>query len=245
MFHVKQRGPTDGSVLRLREDAAAVGASIDDRQARAMLHHLDLVLRKNIEFNLTAITDFESALSRHIVDSLTAVRMVSAAPPGRMADLGSGAGFPGIPIAIACARSVTLVESVKKKAAFLENVLRELELDGDVAARRSEELSLEQPGAFGCVVTRAVASLPCLVELAAPLLAPGGVLVALKGADIEDEAVRGDSAAKLCGLARTSSQRVVVPGLHEARTLVAYSRIGEPGVTLPRRAGVAAKRPLG
>ena len=123
------------------------------------------------------------AVRLHIVDSLMVLPEIGDAPDGMMIDLGSGAGFPGVPLALACGRSTLLLDSVGKKARAVRSFLVELGLDGkvDVYPRRAEEMELDPSNRAAVVVARAVSSLPSLVELASPLLRQGGWLVAMKG----------------------------------------------------------------
>jgi 16S rRNA (guanine527-N7)-methyltransferase len=141
-------------------------------------------------------------------------------------------------------RPVSLVESVKKKAAFLERVVAELRLEATVHPIRAEELALELPEVFAAVTARALSSLPSLVELAAPLLQVGGVLVCMKGRVDEEEIARGDTAAALCGLQRESLEAVMVPGVEAQRTILSYRKLSAGRLRLPRRPGMAQRQPL-
>ena len=214
-----------------------------DQQVYALERHLHLVAAANSAFNLTAIPAEES-VRLHLLDSVTALPFLTAAPGGQFADLGSGAGFPGIPLAVLSGRHVTLVESVKKKATFLESTISELRLEATVQGVRAEELADECAGAYSAVTARAVSSLPSLVELAAPLLIEGGVLICLKGAPDETELTRGDLVARRCGMVRVGATRVEVPGVEARRTIVVYRRSGSSAVSLPRRNGMAQRQPL-
>lgn len=205
--------------------------------------HARKVLEANETMNLTAIPA-AAFVPLHILDSLSALPFVQAEPPGAFADLGAGAGYPGIPLAICTGRPVSLVESVRKKAAFLERVRADLCLEATVHPIRAEELAATRPGAYSVVVARALSSLPSLVELAAPLLASGGALICLKGAPEASELERGDSAAAQCGLAREKTESVSVPGVDAARTIVVYRKRGAGRTKLPRRTGLAQRQPL-
>ncbi|MDY0087735.1 MAG: 16S rRNA (guanine(527)-N(7))-methyltransferase RsmG [Coriobacteriia bacterium] len=225
-------------------EAARLGVSLTDEQVAAVLKHLDLVLQANARMNLTAITNRESALTLHVLDSLAAVRWFED-PGGPIADIGSGAGYPGIPLAIALGQSVDLIEAVKKKARFLQEMVEELGgLNGsEVFAMRSEEAAHIRPCHYTIVVTRALATLPSLVELAAPLLSPGGCLLAMKGKPSEEERISGASAAVRVGLREDQWHPYLLPG-GERRTMVRYRRIEESPVALPRRPGLAQRKPL-
>jgi 16S rRNA (guanine527-N7)-methyltransferase len=229
---------------QLVEHAEAIGLHLSETRAWELLFHLDMVLRANEALNLTAIRDREEAVRLHILDSLYAARAVTQAPEGEVADLGTGAGYPGIPIAIATDRETTLVESKHKKAAFLEMAASALDHDLHVRAIRSEELALARPAAYSTVTARAVTQLASLVELAAPLLGSGGWLIAMKGTPSEEEVRDGDRAAERVGMERVRVDAYDLAGGDEARTLVLYEKSGAATVELPRRPGMAQKRPL-
>jgi len=225
------------------EGLRAFGIEHTGEQVSALERHLQLVANANASFNLTTIPS-EQSVALHVMDSIAALPFLTTAPAGEFADLGSGAGFPGIPLAVLTGRHLTLVESVKKKAVFLESVIGELRLEATVRGVRAEELAGERPGAFAAVTARAVSSLPSLVELAAPLLAQDGLLICLKGAPDESELDRGDVVARRCGMTRVETVQVEVPGVEARRTIVVYRRKGSPGVSLPRRNGMAQRQPL-
>jgi 16S rRNA (guanine527-N7)-methyltransferase len=202
-----------------------------------------MVLEANREFNLTRIKEPADVELLHILDSATVVASVSRAPNGAVADLGSGAGYPGMVVAILTQRPMVLVESVRKKANFLSCAAEELDVDVTVYADRAETLALERAGGFACVISRAVAPLPSLVELAAPLLVDGGRLVAMKARPSDDEFASGREAARLCGMKEIEVAPVSLSATH-VRTLVIYERVGTARVPLPRRIGLAQRAPL-
>jgi 16S rRNA (guanine527-N7)-methyltransferase len=179
----------------------------------------------------------------HIADSLAGLEVPAVREAGRIVDLGSGAGLPGLVLAIARAEAeVVLVESVGKKCAWLERTAEELGLENvRVACARAEELA-EAP--FDVVTARALAVLPVLCEYAAPLLREGGVLVAWKGAVDEREAADGLYAAEVLGLAREEVRAVEPYAGSERRTLHIFRKLRPTPEMYPRRAGMAAKRPL-
>lgn len=254
MFHVKQPSLRQAlatcypSAMEQRQAEIEAGLTLmgipcDAAQAEALLGHLRLVEEANASFNLTAIRP-EEAVAMHLLDSASAVPHLERAPHGEFADLGSGPGFPGIPLAILTGRPVTLVESVKKKAAFLEGASAELCLKATVRPVRAEELAVERRASFSALTARALSSLPALVELASPLLRLQGLLICLKGRPEEEELERGDAVGELCGMLRVETSTVAVPGLDATRTIVVYRRSGNPRVLLPRRNGMAQRQPL-
>lgn len=212
-----------------------------------LLEHLKAVLLKNQTQNLTSIKNVDAGKVLHIEDSLSVLIEVNEAPLGPMADIGSGAGYPGIPLAIVSGRQTTLVESNNKKARFLKEFTESHKLNDllTVSALRTEELSFELPNAFSVITARALAALPTLLELATPLLAQGGHLIALKGTCDATEESQGSAAAKILGLELIKKRTFSLTKENAQRSVYVYEKIDEPSVKLPRRPGIAGKRPLG
>lgn len=241
MFHVKHETTRPPSEQEIESALRDVGIVPTRRQLALLARHAEMVLVANRYFNLTRITAPEEFVRLHIVDSLLPWLYVQPSTP--CVDLGSGAGFPGIPLAIVHGMTTALCESVGKKAAFLESCVKKLGIACTVVHGRAEELGATRPRAQ-LVVARAVASLPALVELASPLLDTGGRLIALKGDPEVTEIERGDAVASNCGMQRTETVSYVLPGGVERRTLVSYARTGETRIRLPRRVGLAQRQPL-
>jgi 16S rRNA (guanine527-N7)-methyltransferase len=218
----------------------------DPWQLEALEAFLSNVLEESARINLTSVSDPAEAWVAHIVDSASAVPEVDAAPAGELVDIGSGAGFPGVPLAVLTARPTTLAESRWKKAEFLRRhaeTLRGAHIS--VAGVRSEELASASPESFSVVTCRAVASMPVVLELAAPLLRRGGRVVAMKGRLDRDEADAGLRAAEIVGLEKVTDREYDLPGKDVERRVIAYEKKREALVALPRRPGIAKKRPLG
>lgn len=210
------------------------------------IKHLEAVLRENQKLNLTRINTIESGRILHIEDSLSALDLIIAEPDGLMADIGSGAGYPGIPLAIFSSKKTILVESVKKKAMFLKSVITELGLSEQVSVidKRAEEIAGEGELSFSIITSRAVAELPVILELAAPLLAINGILIAYKGQPDEEEIERGNEAASILGMKQEREIRFTLSDEESKRTIIMYRKFAQPSVKLPRRPGMAQKRPL-
>jgi 16S rRNA (guanine527-N7)-methyltransferase len=204
------------------------------------------VLEANKTTNLTRIQDTDSAIRLHAIDSLACLREVLDAPPGRLLDVGSGAGFPGLPLAVVGNREAVLLDSVAKKTRIVQSIVEELGLSGSITcvAERAETHAESHRGEYAVVTARAVSSLAALVELAAPLLAPGGRLVCLKGRPSDQEIAAGETAASVCGMECSSIRVVLLPEGEESRTIVSYTVVDDARVALPRRLGLAQHRPL-
>lgn len=241
-FHVKH--PENLNAF-LREGLATLGIQLSPSREEQLLAYLASVLRWNADLNLTRIVEPREAVRLHLIDSLTALPEVNAGPVGDVLDIGTGGGFPGVPLAMASGRRTTLLDSVAKKAAATQRALDETGFHGArTLAVRAEDLAQTEPGRFSVVVARAVAPLPALLELAVPLLCAGGRLVALKGDPLPQELDAGRVVAEMLGMSLVEARRVVLPSGGESRTILAYVKTGESRVRLPRRVGMAQKRPL-
>lgn len=195
---------------RLTKGLAALGLPPDAKAEEQLLAYLDLLLKWNKTYNLTAVRDPEQGLSHHLLDSLAILPWVDERT---LLDVGSGGGLPGIPLAILRPElSVTLVDTVQKKASFLQQAAIELGLPNvRVVHGRVEKLQ----GQFGQIVARAFASLPDLVAWTRHVLAPGGHWLAMKGTMPEEELARLPA-----GVVVERRLPLVVPGLDAERHLL-------------------------
>ena len=184
---------------------------------RAIDNHVRLLLAWTPAINLTAIREPGAAARLHVLDSLAAVPVLRERGIARLLDLGSGGGFPGLPLAAALRADALLVESIGKKARFLEVAAAAIGLSHrvSVAAVRAEQLALDRAhaGRWPAVTARAVAALPRLVELALPLLEPGGLLVAWKRGDLRDEINAAGPIVRALGARPPEVLPVAVTGL--------------------------------
>lgn len=207
--------------LRPALESGLDALALDRALATPLLDYLALLVRWNGTYNLTAVRDPAEMIAKHLLDSLAMHPFVEpiAVTGGRLADLGTGAGLPGIPLAIArTGLRVTLVESAGKKARFLREAVRQLGLQHvQVAESRIE--ALDEPGAFDAITARALATLPLILELGGHLLKPGGRLLAMKGAYPAEEL-----AALPPGWALQACHPLRVPGLDAERHLVIVGR---------------------
>jgi len=229
-----------------------MGKTMTPDQKDAISKHFTLMVETNKLINLTTVTTWELALTRHFLDSLSVLLafepLPMALPPQRLLDIGSGAGFPGIPIKIFCPTiQVDLIESRKKKAVFLEEVVTSLDLQPTrVYAERAESLahtSLRE--SYDIVVSRAVAPMNILAEIALPFVRVGGVFIAMKQLDIMDELHQSLAAIKkLGGTITTPPIEVDLPNLSPKRSLVVVSKTRATPRALPRAPGTPQKKPL-
>jgi 16S rRNA (guanine527-N7)-methyltransferase len=203
----------------------------------------------NTRFNLTAITDHQGVQVRHFLDSLSCLRALGQeAREQSVIDVGSGAGFPGLPLKIVRpALRLTLLEATGKKTKFLRHLVSLLQLkDVDVVHARAEEIGQDpqQRESYDWVLARAVAALPTLVEYLLPLCRLGGRCLAQKGEDAAAEATGAQAAIALLGGRLNRLLPVELPGLAETRHLVLIDKIARTPAKYPRRPGKPAKSPL-
>jgi 16S rRNA (guanine527-N7)-methyltransferase len=198
-------------------DAGLQALHLDPALAEPLARYLALLLRWNAAYNLTAIRDPREMVTKHLLDSLAMAPFVASI--STLADLGTGAGLPGIPLAIAVPElRVTLVESNGKKARFMREAVRTLGL-GNAEVVESRIEALDRPGAFTAITARALATLPQILTLGGHLLAEDGVLLAMKGARPDDEI-----AALPAGWMLREVHPLAVPGLDAERHLIVVRR---------------------
>ncbi len=221
------------------------GIELSFGKASLLDAHLKFVLEKNQHINLTSITDHESALVLHVLDSLLVLPEVETAPAGALLDMGSGAGYPGLPLAVATQRKTTLLDARKKKILVLQEFLaRYPELSFCTAASgRAEEFAREHREGYALVTARALASLASLVELASPLLPIGGQLIALKGQLSGVERASAEKLQNATGMVLKNHRAYSLPS-GEHREVVVYEKMKPAQIELPRQAGRAQRSPL-
>lgn len=205
--------------------------------------HLELVIEANKTTNITRISTWEEGMLLHVEDSLVGLPEVMDAPAGRMADIGSGAGYPGIPLAIESGRQTLLADSVGKKTAILSSMVETLGLENvEVYTGRIEDLAHEKPAAFTVVTARALAQLSILMELASPMLQEGGRLVCYKANVSDEELQHALSLQEQLGMKHVSDRTVMLGD--NCRRIICFEKTGRPKIKLPRKVGMAQKRPL-
>jgi 16S rRNA (guanine527-N7)-methyltransferase len=236
----------------LIEGAGKLGIEFNARQVKKFELYYQELIEWNRRVNLTAITDYSSMQVKHFLDSLTITLALPEKeieePDFNIVDLGTGAGFPGLPLKILFSQPrLVLIEPTTKKTAFLHHIIRKLELENvEVLNSRAEEaahlpLYREQ---FALVLSRAVALLPTLVELTLPFCQVGGRFIAQKKGEIEQELDRAKEAIAALGGKLNQIRRIELEEFSDARYLVIIDKICPTPGKYPRRAGLPKRRPI-
>ena len=210
------------------------------------LQYLEKLLIANETTNLTRISSWEEALVLHIEDSLVALDEINAAPEGLYGDLGTGGGFPGVPLAIYTGRETVLVDSVKKKVKILADIVSEIGMSNTVSTYggRIEDLAKERPSAFSVLTARALSQLNSLLELSSPLLKRGGQLICYKAKVSDEEIQAALDICDLVGMKLLSRRSLVLSDGVTTREIIVFQKVGAPKVKLPRNVGMAQHNPL-
>lgn len=242
---------TDSYIKTLKSYIALYNLSFDDEVLYKVVRHTELVLEKNKVLNLTAIKDMDKALILHSLDSLlflkeTTLQEALRAPKTKVLDLGTGGGFPGVPIACCGFSDVTLIDSVGKKVKACQEFVNQLGLENSIICvhDRFEDYAKTHQREYDFVVARAVAPLDILIEYAEPLIKQNGYLVFSKGTPDTQEQNNANKVAKICGFKNVSRETFELPKDFGHRELFTYRKVTRSEVKLPRRNGEARNKPL-
>ena len=237
---------------KLIEGARQLGMELNAKQVGQFELYYQKLIEWNKKVNLTAITDYQEAQVKHFLDSITVISALTGEEMNKanfnIIDVGTGAGFPGMPLKILLTKPrLVLIDSTAKKVAFLRCVTQELELDRvEIVYGRAEEIAhlplYRQQ--FDLVVSRAVASLPALVELALPFCRIGGKFVAQKKGEVEQEINRASKAIEALGGKLDQARRIELEELSDERYLVIIDKIYPSPEKYPRRPGIPVRRPI-
>jgi len=225
-----------------------ISLQLTERQLHAFQLYETELLAWNERINLTAITDSDDVYTKHFLDSLSPLIAMRRNKPRNLIDVGTGAGFPGIPLKIAIpGLKVTLIDSIGKKIQFCEQLIAKLGLkDIEVVLGRAEDLARDQKfrEEYDCAIARAVAGLPALVEYLIPFVRVGGMVIAQKGEGGPAEANQAAKAISLLGGRLQQIHRINLPRVVEDRYLISIDKISSTPGKYPRRTGVPIKNPL-
>lgn len=227
-------------------DLKAIGIELSDEQLEQFLTYYEMLIEKNKVMNLTAITNFDEVLEKHFEDSLSLIQAVDLEKSQTVIDLGTGAGFPGIPLKIAFPNlQITLADSLNKRILFLDDVIRELGLTGiDTVHGRAEDLAKNSDyrEKFDLCVSRAVANLSTLSEYCLPFVKIGGKFISYKAGECDGEVAASKSSVFLLG-GKISDIKKFELG-ESGRAFVIIDKVSGTPKKYPRKAGTPSKDPL-
>ncbi len=225
-----------------------IGISLTSEQLNQFERYYQLLIEWNQKMNLTAITERNEVYEKHFFDSLTPIRFFSLHDVHSLIDVGSGAGFPGIPIKICFPHfHLTILDSLNKRITFLDQVVENLKLtDVSLIHGRAEEAArrTDLREQFDVATARAVAKLPTLAEYCMPFIKEGGTFFAMKGAQVEEEVKSSQKAVKSLGGKILEVQSLLLPFEKSERNIVFILKTKPTPAKYPRKTGLPAKKPI-
>lgn len=228
------------------EELEKLGIVLTDHQLDQFEKYYEMLIEKNKVMNLTAITEFDEVIEKHFLDSVNICHLLNLQSEIRLLDMGTGAGFPGIPLKIAFPKlNVVLADSLNKRILFLQDVIRELGLEEIEAVHgRAEELArkTEYRENFDLCVSRAVANLSTLSEYCIPFVKVGGKFVSYKSGNCEEEINNSKKAVQLLGGKITKVDKFELG--EASRSFVVIDKVKTTAKRFPRKAGTPSKEPL-
>ena len=233
---------------RFEQELNELGVRLNDVQKEQFDRYYELLVEWNRVMNLTGITDYDEVNLKHFTDSLTIVRINNMENVSTLIDIGTGAGFPGLPIKIAFPHiKVILLDSLNKRIKFLDKVIEELNLDNVFTLHgRAEDYAkkVEYREQFDTCVSRAVANLSTLSEYCIPFVKEGGNFISYKSAESDEEISHSEKAINLLGGKINRVEKFVLPGSDMRRALVKIDKVKSTPKKYPRKAGMPGKEPL-
>ena len=230
--------------IKLKE----LNIQINEIQKKQFDTFYSMLVEWNKVMNLTGITEYEEVIEKHFVDSISIVNIFDLSEINTVIDVGTGAGFPGIPLKIAFPHlKITLLDSLNKRINFLDSVIDELKLDGIYTIHgRAEDFAKKDDyrERYDLCVSRAVANLSTLSEYCLPYIRVGGMFISYKSGDVDDEVLESKKAISILGGKLDNVVKFQLPGTDINRSFIKIEKIKNTGKKYPRKAGLPSKEPL-
>lgn len=231
---------------KIKDIAKNINLELNDEKVKKFYNYMELLLQWNEKVNLTAITEPNDIILKHFIDSLTIERYIDKNV--NIIDIGTGAGFPGIPISIARTDiNITLMDSLNKRIKFLDEVIKENKLNNAKTIHaRAEELARDKDyrEKFDIATSRAVASLNVLLEYMLPFVKVGGYCICMKGSNVEDEILNSKRALNALNGVIEKIEEFELPNSDMSRNIIIVKKVGKTLSKYPRKAGTPTKDPL-
>lgn len=233
-------------IRKLKSDSTKINIDLNDIQAQQFYLYMNLLLEWNEKINLTAITEENEVIKKHFIDSLTINQYIEKG--AKIIDVGTGAGFPGIPLKIVeNSYNITLLDALNKRLNFLTDVIEKTKLQNiQTVHARAEEAGKNKAyrEMFDIATSRAVASLNILVEYLLPLVKIGGKCICMKGSNVKAEIEEAKNAIQLLGGEIEKIEEFNLPDTEIARTIIIIKKIKNTPVKYPRKSGTPSKEPI-
>ena len=229
---------------KMAEESEKIGIKLPDEQLNEFYEYMQLLLEWNEKMNLTAITDPEEVIKKHFVDSITIKKYIKE--ENRLIDVGTGAGFPGIPLKIVDKSiKLTLLDSLNKRINFLNEIIEKLSLKevNTIHSRAEEYAKNKARESYDVAVSRAVADLPILLEYLMPYVKLNGICICMKGTKAQEELERSKKAINILGGKLEKVEKITIDEEME-RNLIIIRKIKDTPNKYPRKAGIPTKNPI-
>lgn len=238
----------DKNVDNLKNKLNQLSIEYSESQIEKLLKYYEMLIEKNKVMNLTAITEFDEVVEKHFIDSLSIVRVIDMEKVHSIIDIGTGAGFPGIPVKIMFPHiKVTLVDSLNKRVNFLNEVIENLELrDIEAYHGRAEDYGKDKKfrEKYDLCVSRAVANLASLSEYCMPFVKPDGYFISYKAGECEDEIDNSKNAIKILSGKIEKVEKFSLPDSEISRSFIKIKKIKNMSNKYPRKSGIPSRNPL-
>lgn len=230
----------------LKQYLESININIEDNQISKFFNYMEFLLEWNKKINLTAIVEHKDIILKHFVDSLTILKYIKE--KDTIVDIGTGAGFPGIPIKIMNKNNnITLVDSLNKRLIFIKEIINQLKLQKiETYHSRAEDFgqNLKNRERYNVSIARAVAPLRVLAEYMLPVTKVDGICICMKGNNVEEEIEESKKTIDLLGGQIQTIEEIILPNSDIKRNIIIIKKIKETSKQYPRRAGTPSKTPL-